>query len=310
MAWPPRRARGRSSRRQRNIALLGQIATGVVVIVAVILLIVSRASPDRFAALRSGAADIVAPFWEALLIPVAELQAAAGSVADYFGAVEKVRELEGRDRIYRLDRQRYEQARRENLELKSLLRVVEPERERVGVFAISGSTTGAYARFALISGGARDGVEPGQPVRAVAGLVGRTVEVGEHASRVMLLTDVSSRIPVRVVRTGLPALLIGKNMPLVDVDLSGPSNAEVRVGDRLVTSGDGGLFPPGLPAATIVRISGDLPEAQPSALPDGLDYVIVEQPYFLALPMPEDTERKRELHPEVAAQAAAEGREP
>ena len=308
MEWPPRTSRGRNTRRQRNIALLGQIATGIAVVVAGVLLVLSRASPERYTALRSGAADIVAPFWAAVLVPVAELQAAAGSVADYFGAVDKVRRLEGRERIYRLDRQRYEQTNHENRELKALLKIVEPSRERVGVFAISGSSTGAYVQYALISGGRRQGVKSGQPVLAVAGLIGRTVEVGEHAARVMLMTDVSSRVPVRIVRTGLPALLVGKNMPLLDVDLSGPSNADIRIGDRLVTSGDGGLFPPGLPVATVVSVTGDLPEARPAALPDGLDYVIVEMPYFA--PPPKTAEKPREVHPEVAAQAAAAGEEP
>lgn len=306
MAWPPRRTSGRSSRRQRNIALLGRAATIAAVLIAVMLLVLSRASPERYSALRSAAADVVAPFWAGILVPLAEVQAAAGSVADYFGAVEKVRRLEGRERLYQVERERYEQTLRENLELKRLLKVSEPTRERVGVFAISGSTTGAYVRYALISGGARAGIKPGQPVLAATGLIGRTTDVGDRASRVMLLTDVSSRVPVRVVRTGLPALLIGKNLPLLDVDLSGPSNAEVRVGDRLVTSGDGGLFPPGLPVATIVRTSGDMPEARAAATPDGLDYVVVERPYMAPMPIEEETPTTREQHPEAVIQQAVQ----
>ena len=306
MAWPPRRTSGRSSRRQRNIALLGRAATIAAVLIAVMLLVLSRASPERYSALRSAAADIVAPFWAAILVPLAEVQAAAGSIADYFAAVEKVRRLEGRERMYQVERERYEQTLRENHELKRLLNVSEPIRERVGVFAISGSTTGAYVRYALISGGARAGIQPGQPVLAAAGLIGRTTDVGDRATRVMLLTDVSSRVPVRVVRTGLPALLIGKNLPLLDVDLSGPSNAEVRVGDRLVTSGDGGLFPPGLPVAVIVRTSGDMPEARAAATPDGLDYVVVERPYMPPMPVEEDAPATREQHPEAVIQQAVQ----
>ncbi len=301
MAWPPRRSRGRRSRREQNLVLLGQAATGVALVAAVVLLVLSRISPDRFDAVRSAAADVVAPFWEAVLVPVAEMQAAAGSVADYLNAVEKVRRLEGRERIYKRDRERYEQARRENAELKALLGVVEPSRKRVGVFAIAGSTTGSVTHTALISGGAKDGVRPGQPVRAVRGLIGRTVDVGTRASRVMLLTDVNSRVPVRVVRTGLPALVMGKNLPLLDVDLSGPSDSKVVIGDRLVTSGDGGLFPPGLPVATIVSVSGDLPQARAAAPPDGLDYVIVEEPYFPS-PLPAPTIPVKPPAPEDTAQ--------
>jgi rod shape-determining protein MreC len=308
VAWPPRRSRGRNSRRQRNIALLGQLATGAAVLLGLVLLLLNRASPDRYDALRAAAGDVIAPFWSFALAPVAEVQAAAGSVADYFGAVEKVRRLEGRERIYQRDRQRYEQTRRENRELKRLLGVVEPARQRVGVFAVSGSSTGAYVRDAMISGGTAHGVRPGQPVLAAPGLIGRTIEVGERSARVMLLTDVSSRVPVRVVRTGLPALLIGKNLPLVDVDLSGPTNADIRVGDRLVTSGDGGLFPPGLPVATVVRLGPDMPEARPAAAPDGLDYVIVEVPYLPPLP-PARPSEARALHPEAEIQQAHEADE-
>lgn len=305
MAWPPRRSSGRSSRRQRNIALLGRAATIAAVAIAAMLLVLSRASPDRYSGLRSGAADLVAPLWAAVLVPLGEVQAAAGSVADYFKAVEKVRLLEGRDRMYQIERERHLQALHENRELKTLLKVSEPARERIGVFAISGSSTGAYVRYALISGGARHAIEPGQPVLAAAGLIGRTVDVGKRATRVMLLTDVSSRVPVRVVRTGLPALLIGKNLPLLDVDLSGPSNSEVRIGDRLVTSGDGGLFPPGLPVAIVVSISGDMPEARPAATPDGLDYVIVERPYMPPMPLPEEAPQGRDAHPEAVIQQQA-----
>jgi rod shape-determining protein MreC len=301
MAWPPRRSRGRSSRRQRNIALLGQLATGLVIAFALVLLVLNRASPERYAVLRTAASDLTAPFWAVVLQPLAELQAAAGSVADYFRAVEKVRRLEGRERLYQRDRLRYEQALRENAELKRLMRVAEPARERVGVFAVSGASTGAFVRDAMISGGVRDGIRPGQPVLAADGLIGRTVDVGVRSSRVMLLTDISSRVPVRVVRTSLPALLIGKGLPRVDVDLAGPSNADIRVGDRLVTSGDGGLFPPGVPVATIVAIGDDMPEARPTAAPDGLGYVVVEKPYLPPLVIDKPA-AERALHPEAQLQ--------
>lgn len=303
MDWP-RRPRSGRSRRDRNIALLGQGATAVAVIIGFVLLLLSRAAPERYASLRSAAADLAAPFWKVALVPLAELQAAAGSVADYLNAVENVRRLEGRERIYRQDRERYEQALRENRELKALLKVIEPGRRRIGVFAVSGSSTGAYVRFALISGGRRNGLLPGQPVLSQNGLIGRTVDVGSNATRVMLLTDVSSRVPVRIVRTGLAALAVGHNMPLLDVDVSAPSTADIRVGDRLVTSGDGGLFPPGIPVATIVA-TGDQVAARPAALPDGLDYVVVEAPFMP--PAPREPEKQtRELHPEVAAQIAEE----
>lgn len=280
MAWGSRKKQRRTSRRDRNLALLGRSILILLLFGSIALLGLSRLAPERFESFRGASADIIAPVWGTLGRPITWFGEAGDYVGDYFNAVDRVRELERREHLYRKRRLQYEQAEAENRELKNLLAVVDPARRRVGAFAIAGSSGGAYLREAVISGGLGDGVRPGQPVISADGLVGRTVSAGRFAARVMLVNDVSSRVPVRVVRTGLPALVIGNNKPLVDVDLTGPTTNIVELGDRLVTSGDGGLFPPGIPVATIVRALGDLPQAQPSALPSGMSYVLVEEPYM------------------------------
>ncbi|MEM8826522.1 MAG: rod shape-determining protein MreC [Pseudomonadota bacterium] len=187
--------------------------------------------------------------------------------------------------------------------MKSLLDVVDPEQTRVGVFAIAGASGGAAARQAIVAGGAQDGVESGQPVRTAAGLIGRTVEVGRNAARVLLITDASSRIPVRVVRTGIPALLLGQGDATVEIDLTGPTSNDVVLGDRLVTSGDGGLFAPGIPVATVVAPDEPRPLARPAALPALGQFVLVEQPYVPPLsPIAEDM---FDIMPEAARPADA-----
>ena len=83
------------------------------------------------------------------------------------------------------------------------------------------------------------------PVIASGGLAGRVTDVGQGASRMMLLADADSRIPVKVLRTGWTGLAVGTGGTLLDFQFDIASGSDrIRVGDRLVTSGDGGLFPP------------------------------------------------------------------
>ena len=293
MAWPPRRRTTRQTRRDRNQALLARSFLFVVLGIAIGLLLMSRFAPQQADPLRAGAADVTAPFWRLLQVPIEGTSDFFEGVAAYFDSARRVRRLEAREALYQQRRREFEEALRENRELRALTGVVDPDKAHVGVFAISGATSGVYASEALIGGGRRHGVEPGQPVRTAKGLIGRTTEVGSNAARILLVTDPESRVPVRVVRTGLPALVIGTNQPLVQVDLSGPTSNEVQVGDRLVTSGDGALFSPGIPVATIVEPGGEeeTPLAKPAALPSLTQFALVEEPWATNFePLPDEPE--------------------
>jgi|TARA_R100000501_G_scaffold17919_1_gene34883 rod shape-determining protein MreC len=283
VAWPPRKVRSGTTRRQRTLAFLGRSFLLLVIGMALGLLIMSRFAPDRSEGLRGIGADMVAPIWQVVQVPVETVAGIWNNASAYMDAARRVKVLERREALYRQERLKYENALRENREMKRLLDVVDPAPEQVGVFAVSGAAGGAYAAQALISGGSRNGVDAGQPVRSDVGLIGRTLEVGRSSSRIMLITDPASRIPVRVVRTGLPALVIGTNRPTMDVDLTGPTSNQVAIGDRLVTSGDGGLFAPGIPVGTIVATGGEMPRARPAAIPSLAQMVIVDRPYISEL---------------------------
>jgi rod shape-determining protein MreC len=114
---------------------------------------------------------------------------------------------------------------------------------------------GAFIRSVLIAAGTRDGLAKGQPALVPDGLVGRVGETGERAARVLLLTDLNSHVPVQIEGTRDRAILDGDNsdQPRL-VFLS--SGARPQIGDRIVTSGDGGVFPPGLPVGIVVQ-TGD-----------------------------------------------------
>ena len=281
MDWSPPSRRS-ASRREQNLALLGAVVSGVVIAFGLLLLLIGRVNPQAGAALRGATADIVMPVWSVVRAPIEAIEQGAAGIGAYFGAVSRNRALTAELAASRARLQRADAEALANARLRQLLRVVEPRVRLIATARIAGASSGGTLRSAVISAGARDGLRPGQPVRAAAGLVGRTLETGANATRILLLTDPGSRVPVIVARTGQPALLVGANAPLLEVRDRVGAEVPLRVGDRLLTSGDGGVFAPGIPAAVVVR-TGEPPLARAAASPGGLGYVAVETPY---LPVP------------------------
>jgi len=114
-----------------------------------------------------------------------------------------------------------------------------------------------YSHQLVINRGARDGVYEGQPVLDALGIVGQILHVGQTTSRIILITDTSHAVPVRVKRNGLRLLASGSGqIDRLNLNFV-PQSADVQVGDVLVTSGLGGKYPEGYPVATISYISND-----------------------------------------------------
>ena len=142
----------------------------------------------------------------------------------------------------------------ENHSLRVQLAHVPDARPRFVTARVVADTGGSFFHSVLLNTGRQQAVRPGQPVISAGGLVGRTAEVGERSARVLLLTDINSRIPVLVEQTGERAILAGTNAARPNlVYLS--ANSPVSQGDRIVTSGHGGMFPPGLAVGVVAEVS-------------------------------------------------------
>ena len=131
---------------------------------------------------------------------------------------------------------------------------------------------GAFLRNVLIDVGDRQGVERGQAALGGEGVAGRVTEVGSRASRVLLLTDLNSRIPVVLEDTRERAVLAGDNTSRPRL-LYLPEKSAVQVGDRVVTAGSGGVFPPGLPVGAVSSIDGGVVRVEPEAELYHLEFV-------------------------------------
>ena len=283
MDWPPPSRRASQGRRDQNLALISAVVSGIVVTIALVLLFLSRADPELGGRARGAALDIVAPVWSAIRAPFDWLSDVGDTIGDYVGTVPHNRILTAELAAARQELEHKDVLQAENVALRKLLKVVEPQQRLIAVARIAGSSTGSYARTAMLSAGHDDGVFAGQPVRGDSGLLGRIVEVGSHAARILLLTDPNSRVPVLIVRTGQPALAVGANGRLLEVRDRLGAEAPLLVGDRLVTSGAGGIFAPQIPVAVIVDGSREPPLAEPYANPATLTHVAIYAPY---LPVP------------------------
>ncbi len=193
-------------------------------------------------------------------IPVLELlsrpaDAAAGGLARFGAwttlAEENARLREDKDRLMRWQAV----ARRleaENAELRRLINLApEPEARFVSARVLADST-GAFAHSLLLNAGRLAGVEKNQLVLTGEGLAGRIVGVSQRASRVLLITDIGSRIPVVVGPARVRAVLAGDNTghPRLVHVVPGES---IVPGDQVDTSGIAGVFPSGLPIGTVDR---------------------------------------------------------
>ena len=185
----------------------------------------------------------------------------AAAVGTYFTTQASLREenekLRARTLSLAQDAQRYQAAEAEAGQLRKLIGAS----ERVEVQSMPAEVLYAgrdpYAHKVFIDRGAQHGVKPGSPVADENGVVGQVTRVHPLLSEVTLLTDQDQAIPVQVVRNGLRAIAFGSG-PAGTLELRFiAANAEIQNGDRLVTSGIDGTYPPGLPVATVVTIERD-----------------------------------------------------
>jgi rod shape-determining protein MreC len=117
------------------------------------------------------------------------------------------------------------------------------------------------------------------PVRSPDGLVGRIIDVGALASRVLLVSDRTSIVPARLLRGGIPVIAQGRGDGTVEVRPLEVGRNPFQRGDIIITSGTGGLYPPLVPVARVIRLKDDGAIALPLADPANTSFAIVEPPF-------------------------------
>jgi rod shape-determining protein MreC len=232
---------------------------GVAVVVAIVAAVALLLS-DRRETLESGvvgvgraAADVAAsPVGEAISAPGRWTGQAAQFVKDYFFAVSENRRLRAENAELRQWKATAMALEDTNARYRALLGFRTNPPIPMAAAHVVLDAHGPFAETRLADAGKEKGVAVGNPVMNERGLVGRVIGVAHGASRVMLLTDVASRTPVLIDRTDARAILTGdaSQTPRLEY-LRGID--PIKEGDRVLTSGDGGMIPRGLPVGTAVK---------------------------------------------------------
>jgi rod shape-determining protein MreC len=237
------------------LAWTAAVALVVAGLVAAILLLSDRRETfqqEAYGASRQVGDAIAAPVGDFLSTPNRWIADGVDYVRGYFFAVSENRRLKDELREARRWRDVALALSDTNDRYKALLKLkTDPPIPMVAGRTVIDSR-GPFANSRLANVGREAGIRTGNPVMSETGLVGRVVGVAKGASRILLLTDIASRTPVMVDRTNARAILTGDGGPNPKLDyLRGKD--PVAQGDRVVTSGDGGVFPRGLPVGVAVK---------------------------------------------------------
>ena len=267
------------SRRAQYGLFFSLLAVIAGILIGVTLLAVSLVAPKTFSGLRGAALDITGPIAGGLHEVTATAEGLISGAGNYWDAARKNSELKRENKAML---QRMVEAKaivQENRQLKATLQLRERTQRTVAVGRVVGSSFNSPRRFAIFSAGTSDGVRTGMPVRSADGLVGRVIDAGALASRVLLVSDRSNIVPARLLRTGIPVISQGRGDGTVDVRPLEVGRNPFRRGDIIVTSGTGGLYPPLVPVARIVKLDDDGAVAIPLADPANTSFAIVEPAY-------------------------------
>jgi rod shape-determining protein MreC len=276
MAPPLNRRSGHSRRAQYNSFF--NYAAGVAgALLGVVLLIVSIFGPGVFSGPRAIAADVVSPVGGGAARSRAAGQDIFSTISGYFKAGASHARLERELAEAKVRLAEAAAVREENARLKGLLGIARSDPPAVAVTRMTSSTAASTRRFATIGAGRTSGVEKGMPVRSTMGLVGRVLEAGITSSRVLLVTDTESLVPVRRARDGVPAFAQGLGDGTIRIRLINLGINPLKKGDILVTSGSGGLYRPGVPMAMITTLLRDGGIARVLGDPSHADFVVVER---------------------------------
>ena len=222
-----------------------RILIGVLGLFLLALFLFWRIDSPRAEAMRSDFVDRFVPGFEWAMTPLTQGARMVISLQSYSRIYAQNQELRRELQKMQAWKEAAVQLEQENAKLLAQNNVrLDPTLTSITGVVLTDSGT-AFRQSVLLNVGRRDGVLDGWAVMDGLGLVGRISGVGRQTSRVVLLTDPSSRIPVQIQPSGENALLAGDNSTLPTLDfIERPEN--VRPGDRVVSSGDGGVFPPGV----------------------------------------------------------------
>jgi rod shape-determining protein MreC len=251
---------------------LSRLTLPVLIAVAFGVMLIGKADTVLTERVRMALADALAPIFGIVSEPIVSAHTAISDAGGLFSLREEnVRLKEENDRLRQwqavamaLDA--------ENTTLKANLHWIPDPAPSYVTARVVADAGGVYARAVLLSTGPNRVVTKGQIALDERGLVGRVTEVGMRSARVLLITDINSRIPVTLETSRARAMLVGTNNARPRL-MFWPEGSMPAEGERVVTSAEANAFPSGLPIGVVHYTSSNVPEVEPFARLDRLEVV-------------------------------------
>lgn len=256
------------------VLLNGKNGSLLFLFLALCFLVVTFIRPAVLSAPRIGVSDIFSPVLAVISSPFQSMAEAVSGVSGKAALKAENSKLKAENERLREWYQTALLLQAENQSLQKLLNLkVEQEHNYVTARVVSDAGN-AFVKTLLVSSGGNVGIQKNQAVLAGEGLIGRIIETGDSASRILLLTDINSLIPVIIEGTNQKAILAGNNSEF-PVLKHLPKDSGLLEGVRIVTSGDGGIFPFGLPIGKVIIDASGAKVIQPYANMNRITYVRV-----------------------------------
>ncbi len=275
LGWRWTRGRG-----AKNFALYLCVAS------AVTIAFLGKAEPPLFDYARSTLSDAAAPALSQIRAPLIAVERWAGNVTTMFSLFSENERLRQENTQLRQWQHVALSLQNKMHRYEVLLNAVPDATSQAVTARVIGEASRPFIKTMILNAGTAQQVKKGQAVVDDRGLLGRVYVVGANTSWVILLSDLNSRVPVLIEPAHRRAILMGDNTPAPKLELD-VSDGPVKPGDRVVSTGDGGLLPPDLQIGTVMQDGSELRVAL-SARPESADFVQIKA--FILPPPPSATE--------------------
>ena len=276
---------------------LAKLTLPVLIAGAFALMLLGKADAFLAERARMALADALAPLFAVLAEPLASVHRVADEAERLMALRAENQRLQAENSNLRRWHAVALALDAENATLKANLRWIPDPAPTYVTAPVVADAGGVYARAVLLSVGPNHGMTRGQIALDDRGLVGRVTELGSRSARVLLLTDMNSRIPVTLENSRARAILVGTNGPRPRL-MYWPEGVVPQEGERVLTSAEANAFPAGLPVGLVHYSAGNAPEVETAARLDRLEVVRIFNYGLRGILPPESAARPAERTPE------------
>lgn len=254
-----------------------------VVFAALGLVVLSKTQNTHLSALQKSISKVLNPVIQIIQLPVDGVHIVYDKIRDVVRVYQENEALKKQNELFEINQSKLQTLKLENKLLAEMLNYTPPKDARfITAKVISAEGDGFSHSLTVFIAGAKD-LKKGEVVLHQANVIGRIDEINDAYARVLLITDISSKIPVLIERTNTSAILSGNNTDTLNL-LYVNTDKPPLVGDKIVTSGVGGIFESGLNVGRVVSIEGNNIKVKPFADIESVQYVRIVD-YGLSLPL-------------------------